>query len=273
MQLSWTRQQLYHLVHHSSNFNLAEAALYIAQEEYPDLDIGVYLNALDMMADAIRKRLPQPAYPLRTLQIINQYLYEELGFSANHHNYYDPRNSFLNDVIDRRTGIPITLGLIYLEVAQRIEFPMVGINFPGHFLIRPDHEDMDIFIDPFNKGDLLFEQDCQARLSQLVGRSVELLPSLIQPITPHQFLVRMLTNLKQIYRKTNQLQKCLTASERILLISPGTVGELRDRGILYYQLGCWEQARQDLEDYLVYHPQAKDGPLLTQLLRHLGKGV
>src|SRR4028119_1078890 len=166
--------------------DLAKAALYIAQAEYPDLDIAEYLNALDVMAAEVEERLPVERYPLRIIQILNKYFYDDLGFIGNTSDYYDPRNSFLNEVIDRRTGIPITLSLVYLEVARRIEFPMVGINMPGHFLIRPEFQDVGIFVDAFNRGEILFDSDCEERLAQSYGRPVQLQPSFTEPIGHRQ---------------------------------------------------------------------------------------
>ena len=160
MDFSLARQHFYQEVQQpDEQINLERAALYIAQEEYPDLDVDEYLNALDMMADDVREQLPIESYPLKILKTINHYLYGNLGFAGNTENYYDPRNSFLNDVIDRRTGIPITLSLVYLAIAQRLDFPMVGIGMPGHFLIRPIQEDMDIFVDAFSQGEILFPPD------------------------------------------------------------------------------------------------------------------
>lgn len=136
--------------------NLAKAALYIAQEEYPDLDPDKYLHALDTIAAKVQERLPAQWYPLRIIQSINKYLYEDLGFVGNTNDYYDPRNSYLNEVIERRTGIPIALSLVYLEIARRIDFPMVGVGMPGHFLIRPEFEDVGIFVDAFERGTFFF---------------------------------------------------------------------------------------------------------------------
>lgn len=266
MKFSVPRQQLYHLLRQSSELDLAAAALYIAQEEYPALDVAAYLNALDTMALEVEERLPATPYPLKVLQTINRYLYDDLGFSGNTQYYYDPRNSFLNEVIDRRLGIPITLSLVYMEIARRIEFPMVGINFPGHFLIRPDLQDMSIYVDPFYQGELLFEQDCCDRITQVFGYPMELKPEFFQVVSPQQLLVRMLTNLKQIYLNNNQLKKCLNISEQILLVDPKCYGELRDRGILYYHVGRWSEARQDLQDYLAQDPSPEQIALVHKLL-------
>jgi regulator of sirC expression with transglutaminase-like and TPR domain len=249
--------------------DLAKAALYIAQAEYPDLDIAEYLNALDVMAAEVEERLPVERYPLRIIQSLNKYFYDDLGFIGNTSDYYDPRNSFLNEVIDRRTGIPITLSLVYLEVARRIEFPMVGINMPGHFLIRPEFQDVGIFVDAFNRGEILFDSDCEQRLAQIYGRPVQLQPSFTEPIGHRQLLARMLTNLKLIYLNRKDLHKALAVVEHTLLLFPDAPMELRDRGFLYYQLGYWSKASQDLEIYLAMLPNAQDADVIRRLLEQL----
>jgi regulator of sirC expression with transglutaminase-like and TPR domain len=267
MQLSVARLHFYQALQ-SPVINLAAAALYIAQEEYPQLDVGNYLTTLDRLAEQVP--LPRDRYPLKIIQAINRYLYEDLGFGGNSQNYYDPCNSFLNDVLDRRTGIPITLSLVYLEIAKRLDFPMVGVGFPGHFLIRPDLEEIGIHVDCFDRGEILFEQDCQQRLQQLHGESVRLEPQFFHPVDPRQFLVRMLTNLKQIYVNQGEIVKCLAAVDRILLIMPDAPTELRDRGILCYHLGRWDEARQDLNTYLTTDPVPEDETIILNLLREMG---
>ncbi|MBW4651101.1 MAG: SirB1 family protein [Kastovskya adunca ATA6-11-RM4] len=264
------RQYFYQEINQPDDqIDLGVAALYIAQEEYPRLDPAEYLSALDMMAAEVVERLPAERYPLRVIQSLNQYLYDDLGFSGNSSNYYDPRNSFLNDVIDRRMGIPITLSLLYLEIAKRLDFSMVGIGMPGHFLIRPDFEDVGIFVDAFNRGEILFEQDCEARLAQIYGRPVKLQSGFVESVTPRQFLARMLTNLKLIYINSQDLPKALAAVERILMLFPDAPLELRDRGLFYYQLGDWGQAREDLESYLAMIPNAQDVTTIRRLLEQL----
>lgn len=274
MDFPLARQRFYQAVRQpEAEINLAAVALYIAQEEYPDLEVDSYLNALDTMAAEVQERLPAEAYPLRIIGAINQYLYQDLGFAGNTVDYYNPCNSFLNEVIERRIGIPITLSLVYLEIAQRIDFPMVGVGMPGHFLIRPTQGEMAVYIDAFAKGEILFSQDCQDRLAQLYGHPMELLPQFIQPVSSHQFLVRLLTNLKHIYLSQSQWSKSLAAVERILIIDPNAVGELRDRGILYYQLGRWPEACQDLETYLAHRPALEDIGPIHQLLTRMGRKV
>ncbi len=271
MHFSLGRQNFYNEIHQPDDqINLAKAALHIAQEEYPDLEIAAYLNTLDRMAAEVEQRLPIERYPLKILKSLNQYLYDDLGYTGNTTDYYNPSNSFLNDVIDQRTGIPITLSLVYLEIAQRLNFPMVGVNMPGHFLIRPDFEDAGIFVDAFHQGEVLFEQDCEERLTQVYGRLVELQPSFTAPVSHKQLLARMLTNLKFIYLNRQDLLKALAAVERILLLFPDNPNELRDRGLLSYQLGYPSQASQDLEMYLAMVPDAKDRGMIRQLLDKMG---
>ncbi|MGB3512857.1 MAG: tetratricopeptide repeat protein [Microcoleaceae cyanobacterium] len=253
--------------------DLAKAALYLALEYEPKFDPDEYLNALETMADEVREKLPETAYPLVIIKNINTYLYDDLGFTGNEIDYYDPRNSFLNQVIERRTGIPITLSLVYLEIAKRINFPMVGIGMPGHFLIRPEFEEAGIYVDAFSQGEILFPQDCQERLAQIYGQAVEIQPEFLASVSRKQFLARMLTNLKVIYLNRNERLKALAAIDRILLLFPDAVMERRDRGILYYQLNRWAEARQDLESYLVNYPDAEDAAIIRQLLATISKNL
>ncbi len=272
MAFSQARQSFYQEINQpDEQIDLAKAALYIAQEEYPNLDPEEYINALDTMAAELQDRLPGQRYPLRIIQAINSYLYDDLGFTGNVTDYYDPRNSFFNQVIERRIGIPITLSLIYLEVAKRVDFPMVGVGMPGHFLIRPDLPEMEIFVDAFNRGEVMFPQDCQERLTKIYAQSVMLQPEFLESVSNRQFLVRMLTNLKVIYLQKEDLEKALAAVERILLLFPEMTGELRDRGLIYYQMGRWTAAVTDLEDYLDKVPNAEDAPVIRRLLQQLGR--
>ncbi len=272
MNLSSARKFFHHEIQQPDEYiDLAKAALYIAQEEYSELDIEEYLNALDAMAIELEERLPLEKYPLKIIQCINKYLYDDLKFTGNTQNYYDPRNSFLNDVIERRIGIPITLALLYIEIARRIDFPMIGVGMPGHFLIRPDVSEIEIFVDAFNSGEVLFPQDCQQRLSQIYQQNITLQPEFLAPVTKKQFLTRMLTNLKYIYLKQQELEKALLCVERILLLFPSAALELRDRGLLSYQIGRFNQAADDLQAYLMQAPEAQDASTIRQLLAKLGK--
>ncbi len=267
MEFSLARQRFLQEVRQpEEQINLEKAALYIAQEASPDLEVEEYLNTLDTMADEVRDRLPEEPYPLRMVQLINRYLYEDLKFSGDSEDYYNPQNSFLNSVIDRRMGIPITLSLVYLAIAKRLDFPMVGVGMPGHFLVRPDVEEMELFVDPFNEGEILFQQDCLDRLRKVYGQPIEMQPKYLETVTPRQFLARMLTNLKLVYLDRNEISACLAAIERILILFPDAPFELRDRGLIFFQINRWIEARQDLENYLEVLPTANDREMIQKLL-------
>lgn len=249
--------------------SLAKANLFFAQTQYPELNPDIYLNQLDAIASVLRDRLPENSYPLKIIQTINQYLFEELRFTGNNRDYYDPRNSYLNEVLDRKLGIPLSLSILYLEIAQRLNFPMVGIGMPGHFLIRPNFEDAGIFVDAFNQGEILFPEDCETRLQQVYQQPVKLDPAFLEPISNRQILVRMLTNLKFIYVNHNNYEKALQVINSLLILLPDSETELRDRGLLYYQMGDGEHAIVDLETYLQLSPHAQDAPAIYQLLEQI----
>lgn len=264
-------EQIYHLFSQEverpdAEINLARAALYFVLDEYPDLQVDKYLGLLDIMAQDIQNKLPLSPYPLKVIQTINNYLFEHLGFQGNQQKYYDARNSFLNEVIDRGLGIPISLSVIYLEIAKRLDFPMVGIGMPGHFLIRPDFEDVGIFVDAFNGGEILFEQDCVERINQLYKQQIKPEPHFFDPVTNQQIIVRLLTNLKFLYLKQKSLEKALKFVNLILLVLPNHPLEVRDRGLVYYQLEVWEEASRDLEFYLALLPLAEDADVIRELL-------
>jgi len=244
--------------------SLARVALAIALEEYPHLRVEDYLKRLDTMATEIVLRLPPTPYPLKVIQTINRFLYDELGYQGNEENYYDPRNSFLNDVMDRRTGIPISMALVYLEIAERIGFPMVGVGMPGHFLIRPDLPEVDFFVDAFHRGEILFAQDCEERLVKLLGKgTAAVVPR--EPFGPRPFLLRLLANLKGVYLYRRDLPRTLAVVERMVLLFPDAAAEIRDRGILYARLSRWQEALVDLETYTTQLPHAPDYNVICDL--------
>ncbi|MGK7958832.1 MAG: SirB1 family protein, partial [Crocosphaera sp.] len=173
--------------------NLAKAALICAKYEYLKLDIEEYLTTLDIIAERVKDNLPKDLYPLKVIKTINQFLFQELGFKGNTTNYYEPENSYLNQVLDKKTGIPITLSVVYLEIAKRINFPMVGIGMPGHFIIRPEFENVGIFVDVFNQGEILFEEDCKIKLQEIYQQPIPLDEHFLTPVSNQQILGRMLT--------------------------------------------------------------------------------
>jgi len=250
--------------------NLALAALLIAAEEYPQLLPEPYLARIDMLAERVRDRLDDETAPLVVLQEVSRVLFEEEGFHGNAEAYYDPRNSFLNDVLDRRTGVPLTLSLLYLEVGWRLGLPLHGVNFPGHFLVRYDGEAVQLLVDPFQRGEIRFQDEAQELLDRVYGGTVSLQPSYLRPAGRKDILVRLLSNLKGIYLNTRDDRRALAATERILLVKPDAAEEVRDRGMLLARLGFADDAVQELRDYLARAPGADDADRVRLLIRELG---
>ncbi len=249
--------------------NLAKAALIYAKYEYPKLQIQDYLTTLDIISERVKDSLPNNLYPLKVIKTINHYLFKELNFRGNTSNYYDPCNSYINKVIDKKIGIPITLSVIYLEIAKRLNFPMVGIGMPGHFIIRPEFENVGIFVDVFNQGEILFREDCEIKLQEIYQQPVTLADHFLTPVSNQQILGRMLTNLKYIYLNSQDYPKMLRIIELLLQLFPNHPIELRDRGLLYYQLRQWEKATADLQLYLSILPTAADAQTIRQLLQQM----
>ncbi len=236
-----------------SRIDLAEAALWIAAEEYPALEVAGYLARLGELADAARSRVSRGANALERVERLNDFLYREAGFSGNRADYYDARNSFLNDVLERRTGIPITLAIVWVSVAERLGVPARGIGFPGHFLVRAG-DDEEILVDPF-AGSVLTRADCEARLRAAAGAEVPLDPSLLDPTPARLVLARVLRNLKQIWLAREDWQRALGCTERILLLAPDAPLELRDRGLIFARLECFAAAEADLRKFLALAPE------------------
>lgn len=255
-----------------SDLNLAEAALLVAAEEYPQLPTGPYLRRLELLAERVRDRLSDETAPLVLLQELSRVLFEEEGFRGNAEAYYDPRNSFLNDVLDRRLGIPITLSVVYLEVGWRLGLPLVGINFPGHFLVRYEGEAVRILVDPFQAGELKFEDEAQTLLDRVYGGSVPLQADYLRPATKKDIVARILANLKSIYVNAHDDARALSAVDRLLVARPDDAEELRDRGMILARLGRGAEAVADLERYLERSPDAPDARRVILLLEQLKPG-
>lgn len=252
--------------------DLARAALLVASEEYPQLSPERYLVRLDLLAEEVHDRLNGETAPLLVLEELVDHLFRQRGFAGNRQSYYDPRNSFLNDVLDRRLGIPLSLGILTLEVGWRLGLPLAGVNFPGHFLVRYAGDEIRLLIDPFH-GTRCFEDEAQQILDQVYGGVVRMQDRFLRAASRRDMLVRLLTNLKAIYLKVNDLPRALAAIERILLLRPTLKGEVRDRGMVLAKLGRHEEALEHLEAYLTASPDARDcehiGEVVTRLRRRL----
>jgi regulator of sirC expression with transglutaminase-like and TPR domain len=245
---------------------LARACLLIAEDAYPGLDVEGYVNEVARLALRLRARLSRTAGAEVKVVELNQFLFDELGYAGNAEEYYDPRNSYLNEVIDRRTGIPITLSVLYIELGRKIGLPLEGVSFPGHFLVRVRMRGGMLVLDPFASGEPQSEDELRARLERVVPRDVTggvpvrdlPLEQFLEPATNRQILARLLRNLKGIYRQAEMPERMLDVLNRALVVSPDSTSDLRDRGVVYEQLQAYRAALRDLTDYVAREPDAAD---------------
>ncbi len=246
--------------------DLARACLLVAEDAYPGLEVEKYLAELERMAERLRGNLSQTAGTERKLVALNEFLFEELGYAGNAGDFYDPRNSYLNEVIDRRTGIPLTLSVVYMELGRRIGLPLQGVSFPGHFLVRLRLRGGMLVLDPFVGGALLAEDELRERLQRVVPESLAggvpltqlPLGRFLEPATNRQIVVRLLRNLKGVFRETDQPDRLLAVLNRMRVVAPEASAELRERGLLYQRLECHRAALADLTGYLEREPEAGD---------------
>jgi regulator of sirC expression with transglutaminase-like and TPR domain len=236
---------------------LDRAALTIAVAEYPRLDVERYLQRLDQMAAELRPRLSPEEPAERLVAQLNAYLFGEQAFLGNSASYYDPRNSYLNEVLDRRTGIPITLSLVYMEVARRVNLPVEGVGMPGHFLVRCRGGSDELLIDPFTGGAILTVQDCAERLREVYGGTLRFTPDLLRSAGRREIASRMLANLKGAYLRRGDLSRALRVVTWGLACDPRLHESIRESALLRFRLGDFKGAIQDLERYLETAPTDK----------------
>jgi len=254
------------MAHADERIELARACLQIAQDAYPGLDVDGYVGELERFAKRLRARFAPDAAIEDRVIALNEFLFDDLGFGGNADDYYDPRNSYLNEVIDRRTGIPITLSVLYMEIGRRIGLPFEGVSFPGHFLVRLPLRGGTLVLDPFSGGVPQPETELRARLKRVIPREAlggvpvaELpLDQFLEPASNRQILARLLRNLKGVYREKDQPERLLAVLNRMLVVVPESAADLRDRGLVYQRLECWRPALQDLAGYLERAPDAPD---------------
>src|SRR5579863_6185008 len=247
------------------DIDLIRAALTIARTEYPDLDIDSYVARIDELARRTAGRISDVGDAAETIAALNRTLFEEAGLRGNHNDYYDPRNSFLNDVLDRGLGIPITLALIYMEVGRRLGFPLFGVGIPGHFLLKHyDINGRETLVDCFHGGDILSPQDCQRRLDEIYAGQMTLRPEFLFAVSRRQILTRILNNLKTIYLGARNFRKALPVADLLLVIYPRSPEDVKQRAQLRYSLGQTSSAAEDLEQYLKMSPDASDADEIRQ---------
>ncbi len=249
----------------ASRPSLIRIALEIALDAYPYLDIELYLSKAETLAERVRVRCEQGAKPRKVLGQINWALFVEEGYEGNRENYFDPRNSYLNEVIDRKTGIPISLSILYSSLAERLGVILDGVNLPAHFMLRLDDSREPLFIDPFHAGEFLDRRGCEGRLSDLTHHPVALSEEQIAPCPPRVIVARMLRNLKAIYLGTNDFPSALKIQRRLAAVSQEPE-EQRDLGMICLQLDHPGEAIDPLEAYLAAFPDADDAQPVTALL-------
>jgi regulator of sirC expression with transglutaminase-like and TPR domain len=253
--------------------DLGEAALLIAAQEYPQLALEPYLRRLDVLAERVNDRLANETAPPVVLGELTRVLFEEEALRGNDGAYYDPRNSFLNDVLDRKLGIPITLSVVLLEVGRRLGLPLEGLGFPGHFIVRYRGEAVSLLIDPFDKGRIRFEDQAQELLDRVYGGMVQVKPEFMRAITRREILERMLRNLKGIYLNAKEDFRALGVIDLLLVLRPEARGEVRDRGITLARIGRYAEAIEQLEMYLDFAPAATDAPRVRDYIVRLNEAA
>ena len=255
----------------NNEVQLATGALLIAQSEYRELNIEDYLHQLDEMADVVRERIQETTLPEEHIAELNRYLFQEKGFTGNTDNYYALGNNFLNFVLDKKTGIPITLGVVYIEVGRRAGLPLVGVNFPGHFLVRYQREHLDILLDVFENGSFMCEDSLQAKLQETLGGSASLESSMLAEATDKEILARILRNLTRAYTLLENYEKALTAAERITWLLPNIAADYRLLGYLHYKNHAYSESIAAFETYLRLAETPPDASAVERNIQHLQK--
>jgi regulator of sirC expression with transglutaminase-like and TPR domain len=264
------------LVADDASLSLIEAAVAIAQDDYPTLDTQAVLSEIDALAAKLKRRLPADAVPVQRLRWLNRFFFQELGFAGNVNNYYDPNNSYLHCVLETRRGIPITLAVLYIELATQIGLTARGVSFPGHFLVKLKMPQGEVVIDPFT-GQSLSRDELNELLAPykrdrgLQGDFDVPLGLFLQAATSREVLARMLRNLKEIHRGCADLPRLLAVQQRLVVLLPQIWEERRDRGIAYAELGDDAAAARDLTLYLENVPDAQDRQAIAERLAHLGR--
>jgi regulator of sirC expression with transglutaminase-like and TPR domain len=234
--------------------------------QYLPLDIDGQLQIIDSMASDLKSIINHRERPTEIINAMNEYMFEKQGYAGNMEDYYDPRNSYLNDVIARKSGIPITLSVLYMELARRVQFKLYGVGFPGHFLIKYADKDLEIVLDPFSKGRILAYEDYQVLLDQLYNGQVRFEKRFLNAVTNEQILIRMLRNLKDAFVYSYDYEKALMATEMVLAINPEIAEEFRDRGMIFYYKKLYSDALSDLTKYLEMQPDASDADNILAII-------
>jgi regulator of sirC expression with transglutaminase-like and TPR domain len=251
------------LVADDASFPLTEAAVCIAHDEHPSLDVQSVLAEIDALGLRLRRRIPGDAPPVQKLRFLNRYFFHELAFAGNVNDYYSSANSYLHELLRSRRGIPISLAVLYIELAQQAGLTARGVAFPGHFLVKVRMPQGEVIVDPFT-GQSLSRDELEERLTPykrrqgLFGEFDMPLGLFLQPASPREVIARMLRNLKEIHRAAEDWPSLLAVQQRLVILLPRDWDERRDRGLIHAELGAWDAAADDLDAYLHHSPQAAD---------------
>ncbi|MCU1256535.1 MAG: hypothetical protein JWM83_2834 [Candidatus Angelobacter sp.] len=254
--------------------DLLRAALTFARIEDSQLDIEYYVGRVDELAARVARQIQEPDDPRQIIAALNDVLFREEMFRGNTVDYYSPRNSFLHDVLDRRLGIPITLALVYMEVARRVSFQLFGVGMPGHFLLK--HYDVDghsILIDAFERGSIITEEDCRQKLDSIYSGQLALQPEFLLPVTRRQMLTRMLNNLRSVYLSQRDFRRAVQIVDLILVIYPRSPEDMKQRAVLRYNLNDYRGALSDFDEYVKMSPDASDAEEIRQTALSLRRSM
>ena len=247
------------------NYNLIEKCLKLGQIiEYPELNVSEYIEKINEMGNSLKIRIGEVKNPTYLISVLNEYLFDELGFRGAEEDYYDPVNSFLNVVLDKKTGIPITLSILYSEVAKHIGLDLRIVGFPGHVIVKYKKE---MVLDPFYRGRLLTIEDLEKILNRNFGEDVEFVPEYLNEATTEQLLTRLLRNLKNAYTQSYAYDNAMKCTDMILGMQPESPEEVRDKGILEERLLRYDKALPLLNKYLELEPEADDADFILELIK------
>ncbi len=254
------------------SLELARAALVVAARCDPNVDVDGELVKLDQWAAELSRRIDPEWNNLQRLARLRAFLFEELGFRGDRTDYFSPSNSLLHEVFDRRLGLPLTLGIIMLELGWRVGMPLEGVGFPGHFLVRLAGEPRDLLLDPFSRGMVVREEDCRRMLQETSGGRVSYEPDMIASVDKRTMLLRLLNNLKTAYLRCEEHERALAVVDQLLILTPGDPTETRDRGLILFRMQRYARALECLTEYLDTSPAAADRETVEKhcaALRHL----
>jgi regulator of sirC expression with transglutaminase-like and TPR domain len=249
--------------------DLALAALLLAKEEYPGISVEDYLLRLDQLGAELQVEIDLDAGAAEMASVVVRFLAGENEFRGNREDYYDPRNSYLSQVMDRRLGIPITLSIVYMEVARRAGISLLPVSFPGHFLLKPAAPPPAILVDAFSGGRLLDIDDCRRLLTAQYGEALPFSEALLGAATKRQVITRLINNLKAGYLRTNDLARALRSVDQLLAVTPWDLDQIRDRGVLNYSLGRVAEAVHDLRTYVEHAPPGAALDAAQETLRRI----